>query len=160
DGSGRVDIDGSGEPIMEFCSILQRSAVTSTTHDYDVYRGRCTLAARAWGAATKAWIIRRASLVAWQHQLFSSLFGSVGYFRLASCINGAVDESVPLPETDMVFPTAYAVDLPAEYSIILSNEAHTVATDNAGTVNAGELGAAGTAKTTVQVLRAGTPLTV
>jgi hypothetical protein len=159
DGSGRVAIDGFGLPIMEFASIVQRSAITSDTHDYTVLRGACSLAARAWSAAALAWIVPKANLVPWRHELFASMLGSVGYFRLASFDGGgAIDESIPLPETDMVFPAGYIAQKPDQYTVLLSSEAHTVACDASGNVNSGQLGSGGTARTTVQVLRGATPL--
>jgi hypothetical protein len=105
DGSGRVALDGAGQPIMEFASILQRSAVTADTHNYTIYRGRSGTKARAWAAAAIVWIIPSASLHAFPHALFESMFGATSYFRLASMTSAAVDESATLPETDMVWPS-------------------------------------------------------
>lgn len=105
DGSGRVALDGGGQPIMEFCSILQRSAVTSDTHDYTVYRGRAGTTAVGWGSGAIAWIIRSQDLTVFTHQQFAVMFGATAYFRLASFTGAAVDESSPLPETDMVWPS-------------------------------------------------------
>jgi hypothetical protein len=105
DGSGRVALDGSGNPIMEMASIVQRSAVTADTHNYTVLRGRCGLAARAWGAATAAWIVPIANLTPWRHLLFAALEGAPAYFRLQAFTSAAVDETIPLPEADVVFPT-------------------------------------------------------
>jgi len=159
DGEGRVDIDGEGRPIMEFVSILERSAVTSDTHDYTVYRERCSLEARAWAASTAVWIVPRANLQPWRHELFSALLGLPAYFRLAAFTSAAVDETIPLPESDLVFPPIYGADLPASYSIILSAETMAVACGSDGTPTAGQLGSGGVVRTTVGVLRAGVPLT-
>jgi hypothetical protein len=66
------------------------------------------------------------------------------------------------PTDTFVFPpTALApISLQAQgYTILLTNEAHTVACNSAGTVNAGQLGASGTAKTDVQVFQADVALT-
>jgi hypothetical protein len=113
DGSGRVAIDGAGLPVMEFATIIERSAITADTHDYTVYRGRCNLAPRAWSNGTIAWIIPRANLQPWRHELFASMLGATAYFRLASFITGAaIDDTIPLPETDMVFPAGYLPEIP------------------------------------------------
>ncbi|PTX95778.1 phage tail protein [Opitutus sp. ER46] len=105
DGSGRVALDAAGQPTMEFASIIQRSAITADTHDYTVYRGRCGLTAKAWAAGAVAWIVPIANLVEWRHDLFESMFGQPAYFRLGSFTSAAVDETNPLPQRDLVWPS-------------------------------------------------------
>ncbi|MFA5264972.1 MAG: hypothetical protein WC378_14205 [Opitutaceae bacterium] len=159
DGSGRVALDGNGDPIMEFASVLQRSAINATTHDYTVYRGRLDVAARTWADASAVWIVPRSNIVAWDHTLFETLLGQTLYFRLAAFTSSALDESTPLPEADCILPANYGAQQPANYTITLSSEVHGVSCDHLGNVSSGELGASGTARTSLSVARDSTQLT-
>lgn len=105
DASGRVALDGGGQPILEMASISQRSVVSADTADYTVTRSVFFTNALNWGAGLVVWIIPKANLVAWRHELLKTYFGQTGYFRVASFTSAAVDESNPLPESDLVFPS-------------------------------------------------------
>ncbi|MDI1336299.1 MAG: hypothetical protein PSU94_08980 [Lacunisphaera sp.] len=99
DGSGRIAIDGSGNPVMEFVSIVDRAAVAGATFNYTILRGRLGTTAVAWAAATTVvWIVPRANIVPWRHSLLSAMLGGVAYFRLVSFTQDAVDDSLPVPE--------------------------------------------------------------
>lgn len=98
DGNGRIALDGNGDPVMEFVSIKDRSFVSGATHDYSVLRGRLGTTAAAWGAGAVAWIIPQVSLFPWRHELFDSLAGSPAFFRLVSETQGAIDDTIPVPE--------------------------------------------------------------
>jgi hypothetical protein len=105
---GRVAIDENNDPIMEFSSVIQRSAVDSDTFDYSVLRGVLGTSPAAWNTGVAAWIVPFGNLVPWTHPLFGSLLGSTGYFKLIDYTSNATDESDPSPEADIVFPGSYS----------------------------------------------------
>ncbi len=108
DGSGGVALDGTGNPIMEFASIVDRTFVSGSTFSYDVLRGRLGTSAAAWPNGAICWIVPSANLVEWRHGQLSTLFGQPAYFRLISMQNDATDESTPVPqcETNMAALTS------------------------------------------------------
>ena len=102
DGSGRVALDGTGAPIMEFVSIVSRAAVSGATFNYTVLRGRLGTTALAWSAATPVWIIPEVNLVAWNHYQFTDLQGTLLLFRLLA-YNSSADATTTL-EADLNLP--------------------------------------------------------
>ena len=98
DGSGRIALDGNGDPIMEFISIVDRAYISGATFSYTVLRGRLDTIAQAWGAGTVAWIVPRGNLEEWQPDQLATLLGSVAYFRLVSFTQDAEDTTIPVPE--------------------------------------------------------------
>lgn len=102
DGNGRIALAASGDPVMEFVSIVDRATaggLPAGGHNYTVLRGRLGTTARAWTAAgTVVWIVPRANLVPWRHTMLSAMFGGVAYFRLVSYTQGGVDDTIPVPQ--------------------------------------------------------------
>lgn len=97
DGNGRVALDGNGDPVMEFVSVIDRSGA-GDTRTYSVLRGRLDTPARAWTAGAAAWILPRGNITEWTPDYLRDLTGSVVWFRLVS-FNGEVeDETSPVPE--------------------------------------------------------------
>jgi hypothetical protein len=111
DGNGRVALDGSGDPIMEIVSIIDRvtgAGLPAATFNYDVLRGRLGTTAQAWTTAAAVWIVPHANIITWRHGLISSLAGLTAFFRLVSYTAWAVDDSVPIPECGVNLPPATA----------------------------------------------------
>ncbi len=98
DGSGGVALDGTGNPIMEFVSVVTRSYVSGSTFSYTVLRGRLGTGAAAWANGSICWIVPYANLVEWRHDTLSTLFGLPAYFRLVSATPQAIDETIPVPQ--------------------------------------------------------------
>lgn len=106
DVNGRIALDGSGDPIMEFVSIVDRSPVSGDTYAYSVLRGRLDTPARDWTSGAVAWIVPRGNLMEWESTLLGTLAGQVAYFRLVSFTHATVDDTTPIPECSVnMIPT-------------------------------------------------------
>lgn len=110
DEDDRVMIDADGYPVLEFVSIVERSAIDAGTHDYTVLRGRKGLPARDWTASgTIVYILPAINLQDWTHPDMQGNFTDPIYVRLTSFTQQAIDESDPIPERSVMLPTAYDV---------------------------------------------------
>jgi hypothetical protein len=136
----------------------------------------------------EAWLIPRSKLVAMSVFDLVGLIGNAtgAFFRYVPYENGmtydgtsAFAEKTRLgagpyaefinqtsathqPQDNVILPASSLAALVAAknaYTVVLSNEAHTVVADNAGNVDAGQLGAGSLAVTTVSVYRGDTALT-
>lgn len=111
DADSRVTIT-DGAPLMEFCSIVSRSAVDSDTHDYTVLRGRRNLKPRAWDKDdVTCYIVPAANLAGWTHYNLAGLVGSssAAWLRLKAYSAFAEDDASPLPEISAKIPGDYAL---------------------------------------------------
>lgn len=155
----------------EVLSVGAVTVVATNTYDLAILRGRRSTAAAAHADGAVAWLFYRAELQAAEHAEF---------YRVRNGSN-VYDAGIATKRFKIALFTIYADGLPkpddpglslqlpdvtdaeaaeaAGYTIVLSSEAHTVATATDGTPNAGQLGAGSLAKTTVQVFRGGTALT-
>lgn len=106
---GIIDVDGDGNPELEFCSVVSRAAVDTDTHDYTVLRARKSTQPLAWTTDAQCWLIPGASLKTWTHESLLALLntGNTGNVRLGAYTGYTVDASSPLPEFDFEFPSAY-----------------------------------------------------
>lgn len=105
DSFGRIALDSTGNPIMEWVSIVDRSLVSGATFNYTVLRGRKGSTAAAWTAGAPIWIIPGVNLEVWHHPELLQQLGSTALFRLVSTTGTVSDTSTPIPEA--------AVNLPA-----------------------------------------------
>ncbi|MBL9138664.1 MAG: hypothetical protein JNK85_22535 [Verrucomicrobiales bacterium] len=108
DANGRVTVTG-GVPDLEIASVVTRSAVSGTTHNYTVLRGRKSTRARAWATSDQAWLIPSHNLTAWSHPDIGTLIqsGAVGHVRLLAMSAGT--EAADAYERTFVMPTSYQV---------------------------------------------------
>ena len=135
DGNGAIVIT-SGQPVMEFVSLVSRSAVSAGVYDYVVLRGRQGTTAAAWTAAGSiAWIVPLSHLTRFSIPAMDAESGSgdTNYVRLASYTVGAEDQTSPLPSFAVKFP---AVPLTAGDEAKLTSDSCTVpaATDGSSPV--------------------------
>ena len=152
----------------ELVSVGTITVVTTNTYDLTILRGRRETTAAAHAVAVVGWLFYRSELASVEHAEFyrvrdgSNIYDATvatKHFKLQLFTIAADGLAKPDdPGISLVLPDLSA-DLTQGYTIMLTNEAHTVACDSGGTVNTGQLGAGGTAKTDVKVLRGSTPLT-
>jgi len=153
----------------EVCSVGAITVVALNVYDLAILRGRRATTAAAHADAAVAWLFLRSELTSIEHEEFyrvrdgSNVYNAgiaTKYFKLqlftidADGLAKPDDPGIALTLPDLTPDEALG------YTIVLTNEAHTVACDNAGTPNAGQLGATGTAKSTVKVYRGSTLLTL
>lgn len=103
--AGRVVIT-SGEPEIEVCSIETRALVGSDM-TYTIARARLGTQPRAWTTGAKAYILPRASLIAWTHPGISSQLttGAAGYLHLVAYTAEDTDDTSPIPEITFLMPS-------------------------------------------------------
>ncbi len=153
----------------ELVSVGTIASVSAGVYDLGILRGRQGTTAAGHSVAALVWLFIRSELQAAEHAEFyhvrdgSNVYDSsiaTKHFKIALATLAAEGNAKPDdPGISLVLPDL-AADETRGYTITISNEAHTVACDVAGTVNAGQLGSGGTAKSTVTVARGSTPLTV
>jgi hypothetical protein len=152
----------------EVVSVGTITVVSAGVYDLSILRARQSTVAGAHGSGVVSWLFYRGELRAATHAEFyhvrdgSNVYNATiatKYFKLA--LSTIEEDGLAKPDDPGI-----ALQLPdlgvnalLGYTVLLTNEAHTVATDSAGTVAAGELGAGGTTRTDVQVFRAGVALT-
>ena len=109
DVNGRVDRDGSGNPKLEFMSVVSRTAVSGATFSYTVLRARKGLPALAWTTAAAVWLVPLANISPITHPEFATLAGSgaPAYFKLLSY--NSVAEATSFGTTSLIVPPALAV---------------------------------------------------
>ena len=152
----------------EVVSVGAITVVSAGTYDLAILRGRRGTVAAAHAATALSWLFYRSELRSAEHADFYRVRdgGNVYNAGIATKyfkIQLFTIESDGLAKPDDPGISLVLEDLTADvltgYTVILTSEAHTVAADSGGTVIGGELGAGGTARTAVQVLRGSTPLT-
>lgn len=150
----------------ELLSVGAITVVAENTYDLAVLRGRRGTVAAGHASAATAFLFLREELQAVEHAEFYRV--RTGFAYDAALATKHFKLQLFTPEEDgLAKPDdpGLALQLPdlspddsAGYTITLTAEAHTVACAADGTVNAGELGAGGTARTTVKVVRGSTVL--
>lgn len=152
----------------ELASVSAITVVSTNVCDYTVLRGRKGTAAAGHLNAAVAWLFYRSELQSADHLEFWRVRdGSNAYdatiatkhFKIAlSTITADGDPKPDDPGLSLVLPDLSA-DLSLGFTIMLTNEAHTVACDASGAPLLGELGASSLAKSTVIVTHGGNALT-
>lgn len=152
----------------ELLSVSTITAVSAGVYDLGILRGRQDTTAAAHADGVAAWLFRRSELRAVAHNEFyavrdgSNLYDAgiaTKHFKLALfTVDQLGDPKPDDPGLSLQLPDL-SVDDSAGFTITISNEAHAVSCDTGGTPIAGQLGAGGTAKSTVTVMRGSTPLT-
>ena len=155
----------------ELCSVGTVTAVALNTYDLSILRGVRNTTAAAHADAAVAWLFVREELLAncVEHVEFyrvrdvSNIYDAgiaTKHFKLQ--LFTIAEDGLAKPDDPGIALTLpdLSADETLGYTIVLSNEAHTVACAADGTVNAGQLGVAGTAKSTVAVYRGSTLLTL
>ena len=153
----------------EVCSVGAITVVSPNVYDLAILRGRVGTAAAVHANGAVAWLFLR-------DELMSNLAEHAEFYRVrdgSNVYNAAIAtkyfklQLFTIDEAGLAKPDDPGIslqlpDLTADgtlaYTIVLSNEAHTVACNSAGVVNAGQLGAGSAAKTTVKVYRGSTLL--
>jgi hypothetical protein len=106
---GPVTVGADGQPEMEILSVVSRTAVSPGVFDYTVLRGRRGLRVREWTAASAAWIIPGASLIAWTHEALATMMdaSATGFVRLVAYRADAEDEGLSIPTRPLTIPAGY-----------------------------------------------------
>lgn len=152
----------------ELHSVGTITTISTNVYDLTILRGRRGTTAAAHSVSDVCWLFYRDEIDSVEHQEFyrvrdgSNVYdaGIAEKFFKLQLFTATVDgEAKPDdPGISLVLPDLSA-DVTTGYTIVLTNEAHTVAADDAGTVVAGQLGSGSTAKTDVKVFRGNTALT-
>ena len=119
DVNGRIQLDGNGDPIMEFISVSDRAYVSGADFDYTVLRGRLGTNAAAWTSGAVAWVIPLVNLFEWRTDLLETLNGAVAYFRLVSYTQDAIDTTTPVPECSCNMPALKAPAAPSGLAAVV-----------------------------------------
>lgn len=151
----------------ELCSVGDITVVSPGVYDLAILRGRKGTTAAAHAGAAVGFVFYRAEIASVQHAEFyrvrdgSNVYNAgiaTKYFKLQLyTVDEAGDAKPDDPGISLQLPDL-SPDDSTGYTIVLTNEAHTVACDAAGNVNAGQLGSGSNAQTDVKVYRGGTAL--
>jgi hypothetical protein len=110
DGNSRVAVT-DGQPELEMCSVVSRTAVDADTHTYTVLRARRGTPARAWptSGAPRAYLLPLSNLVAWTHPQLAgvSAAGLVGYIRMVA-YTAETEDAGARPQISFTFPAGYS----------------------------------------------------
>ena len=151
----------------ELCSVGEITVVAANTYDLAILRGRRETAAAAHANGAVAWLFYRQELASTEHAEFYRVRDGSNAYDAGIATKYFKLQLFTIDEDGLAKPDdpGIALQLPdlsadetAGYTILLTNEAHTVACASDGTPNAGQLGAGSLAKTDVKVLRGGTAL--
>lgn len=151
----------------ELLSVGTITVVSPGTYELGILRGRRGTAAAAHAGATVGWMFYRSEIARVEHEEFyrvrdgSNLYNATiatKYFKLQLFTIDEAGLAKPDAGISLQLPDL-SPDDSAGYTIVLTNEAHTVACDASGNVNAGQLGSGSNAQTDVKVYRGGTALT-
>lgn len=152
----------------EVCSVGAITVVAANTYDLAILRGRRDTTAAVHADGVVAWLFYRAELMAVEHVEFYRVRDGGNVYNAGIATKYFKLQLFTIDEDGLAKPDdpGISLQLPdlsadesAGYTIVLTNEAHTVACAADGTVNAGQLGAGSTARTDVKVFRGRTPLT-
>ena len=152
----------------EVVSVGAITVVSLGTYDLAILRGRRGTVAAAHADAVVSWLFLRAELSAAEHADFYRVRDGGNVYNAGIATKYFKVQLFTIEEDGLAKPddpglSLQLPDLTADaltgYTVLLTSEAHTVATDSGGTVVVGELGAGGTARTAVQVFRGSTALT-
>lgn len=151
-----------GDEVMSVGSI---TTVAPGIYDLALLRGRQGTTASAHAIADVAWLFYRSELQASAHAEFHNVRDGLGAYsaaiatkRFKIALFTIYADGLAKPDDpglSLVLPdlTADEVAAAAGYTVLLTSEAHTVACDAAGNVNAGQLGAGSLAKTDVKAFK-------
>ncbi|MBI5692591.1 MAG: hypothetical protein HZC55_21120 [Verrucomicrobia bacterium] len=153
---------------QEVCSVGAITAVAANTYDLAILRGRRGTAAAAHADGGAAWLFYRDELPAVEHAEFYRVRDGGNAYHVPTATKYFKLQLFTIDQDGLAKPDdpGLALQLPdlsadesAGYTILLTNEAHTVACASDGTVNAGQLGVGSTARTDVKVFRGSAQLT-
>ncbi|MCX6953827.1 MAG: hypothetical protein NTV51_16890, partial [Verrucomicrobia bacterium] len=152
----------------ELLSVGAITTVATNTYDLTLLRARRGTAAAAHSVATAGWLFYRSELASVEHAEFYRVRDTLNayssgiatkHFKLQLFTLGADGIAAPDdPGLALTLPDLTPDDS-SGYTVVLTNEAHTVACASDGTPASGQLGAGGAARTDVRVFRGSTALT-